>query len=232
MLQMPAKLPECVAQILLFDVGVEGIEQNPDVRIRDFVTESHAIRRGVEEESLETIQRFDPQRDTVLGEHRASRLVPFNRPLPFIRRPAPARQVADLAIERPANEIGAGIRSRFHRVLNVLPRHLPRRGILANQALAIDEQRADRTFQIVLGECVSDGRCRKFGWPEQRNLHAIETRRLDARQQRQAARAELLFPDERVDAVFHRRKSGSFTISPPCIADSCAQMPAQVQFTD
>ena len=54
--------------ILLFDVRVERIEQNTDLRMIDLVAKRRRIRRRIQKIGLETIERLDRQDDIVLRQ--------------------------------------------------------------------------------------------------------------------------------------------------------------------
>jgi hypothetical protein len=69
--------------VLLFDIGVEGIDQQPDAGVVDLIAESCAIRGGVEEVSLEAVQRLNRQRDVILFQGIAERMKAFDGALPF-----------------------------------------------------------------------------------------------------------------------------------------------------
>src|SRR4029077_8113671 len=58
-LQMPAHSAVALGDILLFNVGVEGIEEDPDIGMTDLIAQRRGILRGVEEIRLETVERLD-----------------------------------------------------------------------------------------------------------------------------------------------------------------------------
>jgi hypothetical protein len=51
--------------ILLFDIGVEGVVEYADIGVRDLFAEALRVGCGIEEEGLETVQRFDGDADIV-----------------------------------------------------------------------------------------------------------------------------------------------------------------------
>src|SRR5512145_1141190 len=97
---MPADRPEPRADVLLLDVGVEGVEQDADSRMADLARQRLRVGGRVEEERLEAVQRLDRERDSVALQRVSERLVTLDGALPLVGGPAPARQVPDRAVER------------------------------------------------------------------------------------------------------------------------------------
>ena len=93
------------SDILLFNIGVESIKQNPDVRITDLFGQCGCIGGRVEEVGFKTVERLDRQGDIVGGQHVAQGLVALHGPFPFVESSPPARQVANRAVSRPSDNL-------------------------------------------------------------------------------------------------------------------------------
>src|SRR5690349_15582043 len=192
-----------LADILLFDVGVEGIEQDPNLRMVDLVTERHRVGGRVEKVSLEAVQGLNGDSDAVPLEHRAKRLVTLHRPFPLIRGAPPPGQIADRRIERPGHDLRAYFGRGFDAILHVGARFLPDGSIVRDHVQPARNHRADSTFEAVLPEAFANILKREVRGPEQRHFDAVEAVMLDLGQQRQVLAGEIGGPDERVDAEFH-----------------------------
>ena len=94
-LQMPPHFAVSAGDVLLFDIGVESVEQHPDIGMADLIAKRHRIVGDIQKISLEAIQRLDRDGHAVLRQHWPQRLVTIHRPLPLVGSPPPAGQIAD-----------------------------------------------------------------------------------------------------------------------------------------
>ena len=67
-LEVGADDPITGRNILFFDVGVEGVKENADVRMANLFGEHRSIGGGVEKVGFKTVQRFDGKGHTVGGD--------------------------------------------------------------------------------------------------------------------------------------------------------------------
>ncbi len=77
-------------RVLLLDVGMEGVVEQPQARVGDRFRQAHGLLGAVEEVGLEAVERLDgevdPQRVGILGR----RAQGLDGPAPFLLcRPAP-----------------------------------------------------------------------------------------------------------------------------------------------
>ncbi len=192
-----------VRHVLLFDIGVEGVEQQADRGMVDRVAELHAVCGGVQEVRFETVERLECEGDVVLDERVGDRLVALDRTPPLVRGPAAAGQFSNRAVERADDQPRAGIGDRANRVAKVLHRSAPNVRVVADETEAADERRRHGPLEAFGLRRASNGCRGELGRPEQRDLDAVEPVRFDLRQQMEVRGAELRRPDECVDAVFH-----------------------------
>src|SRR6185312_6806883 len=95
--------------VFLFNVGVERVVQDADVGVIDLFAETHGVDRGVEEVSLEAVERLNGERDAVGGERIADRLQTFDGALPFVWGAAAAGEIADGAVHGSGENFRAGV---------------------------------------------------------------------------------------------------------------------------
>ena len=129
---MPTAGLERLANVLVLNVRMEGIEQDPDPRMAHSVTQSDGIRSRIEEVSLEAIERFHRQRHVVLVESRAKGLKSLHGKLPLVLRPPRAGQVADRGAERTGKDGRADLGCRPYPAQEILSRGTPDLGILGD----------------------------------------------------------------------------------------------------
>src|SRR5438477_11547945 len=101
---MLANGPQAGGHILLFDVGVESVEQRADIGVRDLIAQRFSIGGGVQKKRLETIERFDGERDIVLCKRGPEGLIAFDRPLPLVAGAAASWQITHGTVERSGDD--------------------------------------------------------------------------------------------------------------------------------
>src|SRR5580693_8642712 len=85
-LEVRPDLSECSSDLLLLDVGMEGVEQNADPRVVNGLAQTDGVFRGIQEVSLEAVQGFDGDLDAVTFEYGSELLITLHRPIPFVGR--------------------------------------------------------------------------------------------------------------------------------------------------
>src|ERR1700722_11361176 len=95
------------SDILLFDVGMEGVEQNPDIGVANFLCQLGCIRGSVQEKCFEPVQGFDGEGHVVGSKRFSHGLKALDGPLPFIAGSTPPGQITNRAVERSGNNFRA-----------------------------------------------------------------------------------------------------------------------------
>ena len=101
MLEMRRRMTHGVANRFLFDVGVKRIQQDPDRRFPDRITQLRCIGDGVEEVRFESVQRLERDFDTGGLDRRRKALPAVHGPFPLLGRAPVAGQIADRGVHRP-----------------------------------------------------------------------------------------------------------------------------------
>src|SRR6185312_460626 len=205
MAEMPRHGANAGGDILLFDVGVEGVEQNADIGVIDFVAKARGIHGRIEEISFEAIQLLDRQRDAIGGERIADRLQTFDRPLPFIAGAASSGEIADRTVHGAGENFRARIGRRPDQVFQMLEGGGPFGGVIAHGAHALQERGGDGGFEAVGLQVAANGGGIEAFEAEQRKFNPIETCLFDPREKVADRLIVLPRPDHRIHAEFHQR---------------------------
>ena len=204
-LEMGAGRVECGGDVFLFDVGVEGVEEDPNTRVVDLIAKADSVAGGVQEVSLEAVQGFDGESDAVGVEDGCDGLIRFDGPVPFVVGAAAAGEIANGTVERSGDDFCAAVGRGFDGVGEMPAGFRARGGIRGNQAEAFDEDGAGGQVEVVRFEIAADQRSGESGGVEQRDFDAIETGLLDSRELSADGFVVGDGPDERVDSDFHGR---------------------------
>ena len=162
--------------VLLFDVGVKGVEQNADVGVVDLSAEFVGIGGSVQKVSLEAVERFYRERDAIGGESVAQLLQAIDRILPFIGGAAAAGEIADGAVHGTAKDSGSGFGNGLDEVFEMLDSTCADGGFVADWAEAWQEGGRDCAFETERLRYL-DGRrsCVETFEAEERDFDAVET---------------------------------------------------------
>src|SRR5258708_6049616 len=192
-----------LSDILLFDVGMKRVEQNPDIRVVDLIAQRHGVGSGIEEGSLEAVERLDGNCHVVPRQHRAERLIALHRPLPLVRRTAPSRQISHRRIQRSGDDLRAHFGRCLDAFFQVHARLLANRRIVRNHAQAARNHRTDGALELVLRKALANVGEREIHRMEHGNFDAVESVALDFGKQREILARKTDGPDESIDAVLH-----------------------------
>src|SRR5882757_11193115 len=102
-LQLAPYSPVTGGNVLLFDIGVKGVEENTDIRMTNFLREPGSIGGRVQKIGFKSVDRFNGKRYVVGSQRITEGLKSLNRPPPLIAGAPPARQVAHRAVEGPGH---------------------------------------------------------------------------------------------------------------------------------
>lgn len=94
-----------VAGVLFLDVGVEGIEEDTDVGVVDFVAEAFGFGGGGEGVGFEAVEGLDGEGDVALAESGDELVEAFDGAFPFVIGAAASEELADGG-DRGSHETG------------------------------------------------------------------------------------------------------------------------------
>jgi hypothetical protein len=113
MLEIGTKQTDGTRNIPLFDVGMEGVDGDPDPWMINRLAESLRLFRRSEKERLRAIHRFNRQIHLMSIQRFANDLKCLDRPRPFFRSRAVLGKVSDRSIDWAAEELCTKFRTCF-----------------------------------------------------------------------------------------------------------------------
>ena len=111
--QRRAKRAARGGNVLLLDVGVEGVDQDADAGIVDRFAELRRVGRGGEEEGFTEVDGFKREGHLATFERLAELLEGLDGPAPLVFGAAAARKVADRSIHGAAYQLCSEFRRSF-----------------------------------------------------------------------------------------------------------------------
>lgn len=60
--------PRYASEILLFNIGVESVKQNPDIPMPDLLGERSCVSGGIEEVGFKSVERLDGESNMIVSK--------------------------------------------------------------------------------------------------------------------------------------------------------------------
>ena len=186
-----------------FDVGVKRVEMYFDVGGSHVLNQTGSVRLGIEEISLEPVQRLEAKRDSKLLTASGSGVEALNRPLPFLLGSPAACYDPETRVKRATDQTRAEVCGPLHALLEELAAPRPHLSLRAYQIHLAGHHTAGGAAELQLVKHVLDGRYVRRLFKRKKDLHAVETPAANAGQQGLLLLGDPSSPHHGVDAVLH-----------------------------
>jgi hypothetical protein len=115
----------CAGRSAIVLAGVDMLQtvpQDPDVGVRDFLTQGSCVVCCVQEVCLKPVQWFNGKLDAVACEGQPEHAISINCPVPLVSRTSDTSEHADGMISRASDDPGSGFGGDFNTGLDICDR--------------------------------------------------------------------------------------------------------------